>query len=244
MTHHLYLSPHLDDAIYSCGGLIAQQTAQGEHVTVLTICAGDPLEGGLSAFASELEERWGESTSPVAARRDEDAKACASLGASYVHLDIPDAIYRRGPGDAPIYTTEQAIFGDVHESEAVTSRQIAQDLDKASLGIDHIYCPLGIGGHVDHRLVRQAAETLERDLWYYTDFPYAARDRSMPDDLGWPAGRQITVSLSEAAIEAWVEGILHYRSQISTFWDDATQIARELHEYLEKAGGVRVFAPR
>jgi len=241
---HLYLSPHLDDAVYSCGGLIAQQTVQGERVTVLTIYAGDPPAGGRSALAVELEERWGGSASPVAARREEDVQACTFLGASYAHLEFPDAIYRHGPDGAPIYITEEALFGDVHESEEVLLRRIAQEIGRACAGVDRAYCPLGVGGHVDHRLVRKAAETLGRELWYYQEFPYAARDHPLPDDLGWLAGQQITVSLSDAAVDAWVEAILCYRSQISTFWDDTAQLARELNEYLETAGGVWLFAPR
>jgi LmbE family N-acetylglucosaminyl deacetylase len=241
--HHLYLSPHLDDAVYSCGGLIAQQTVQGEHTTVLTICAGYPPAGERSALALELEERWGGSISPVAVRRDEDAEACASLGAGYLHLDFPDAIYRYGPDGAPLYASEDALVGDVHESETALRRRIAQEIDLACAGVDRVYCPLGIGGHVDHRLVRVAAETVIRELWYYQDFPYAARDRPLPDNLGWPVGRQITEPLSEAAIVAWVEAILRYRSQISTFWDDPAQLADELQAYLETDGGMQVFAP-
>ena len=242
--HHLYLSPHLDDAIYSCGGLIAQQTAEGELVTVLTICAGDPPTDRRSPIVAELEERWGEADSPIAARREEDAQACASLGASYLHLEIPDAVYRLGPDGEHLYASEAAIFGEVHESEAALLQRIAQELDLVCAGRDRIYCPIGIGGHVDHWLVRKAAETLGLELWYYKDFPYAARGGSLASDLGWPAGRQITISLDEAAIEAWMEAILHYRSQISTFWEDAVQLEDELKAYLEVGGGLKVFGTR
>ncbi len=39
---HLFLSPHPDDAVLSCGGLIHQLTQKGEPVTILTVMAGDP----------------------------------------------------------------------------------------------------------------------------------------------------------------------------------------------------------
>ncbi len=42
---HIYIAPHLDDAVLSCGGQIAQHTATGARVLVVTICAGSPKAG-------------------------------------------------------------------------------------------------------------------------------------------------------------------------------------------------------
>src|SRR3989304_1899066 len=94
MTHRVYLSPHLDDALLSCGGLVAQQVAGGDEVTVFTVCAGDSPVGELTPFAYELHRRWGGAGSPMGLRRAEDLVACGRLGASVVHLGFADAIYR------------------------------------------------------------------------------------------------------------------------------------------------------
>ena len=51
--HHLFLSPHYDDAVYSCGGTLASLTTAGENVTVLTVCAGSPPSDELSWFAEQ-----------------------------------------------------------------------------------------------------------------------------------------------------------------------------------------------
>ena len=88
----IYLSPHLDDAVLSCGGRISQQTARGEKVLVVTVCAGDPPPAPLSEFAQALHIRWALPFHPVAARRDEDEAALAVLGASALHLPLPDCI--------------------------------------------------------------------------------------------------------------------------------------------------------
>jgi len=40
--HWIYLSPHLDDAVLSCGGIIWQQVQSGHQVEIWTICAADP----------------------------------------------------------------------------------------------------------------------------------------------------------------------------------------------------------
>ena len=38
----IYLSPHLDDAVFSAGGLIYEQTQAGTPVEIWTIMCGDP----------------------------------------------------------------------------------------------------------------------------------------------------------------------------------------------------------
>ena len=77
MADRVYLSPHLDDAVFSCGGVIYQQTSMGDEVLVVTICAGEPMTDQLSPFAQGLHERWGIDQASVEVRREEDLRACA-----------------------------------------------------------------------------------------------------------------------------------------------------------------------
>jgi hypothetical protein len=95
--HWIYLSPHFDDAVLSCGGLIAQQTRQGDTVEVWTLCAGDLPPGPYTAFVEELHARWETAENTVVLRREEDRLACARLGATLRHFPIPDSVYRRSP---------------------------------------------------------------------------------------------------------------------------------------------------
>ena len=77
----IYLSPHLDDAVFSCGGRIALQVRAGRRVWVVTVCAGSP-GGPLSDYAQVLHTYWGlAETDAPAARREEDRAALARLGA-------------------------------------------------------------------------------------------------------------------------------------------------------------------
>jgi LmbE family N-acetylglucosaminyl deacetylase len=91
----IYFSPHLDDVVLSCGGLIWQQTQRGDSVEVWTVCAGDLPPGPYTAFIEELHARWESSENTVLMRRAEDRLACARLGAMPRHLPIPDSVYRR-----------------------------------------------------------------------------------------------------------------------------------------------------
>jgi len=65
----IYLSPHLDDAALSCGGLLWEQSQAGDEVAVWSICAGDPPPGRLSPFARSLQARWGTGSRSAAERR-------------------------------------------------------------------------------------------------------------------------------------------------------------------------------
>ena len=90
----VFLSPHLDDVVLSCGGLIYQLAQAGWVAQMITIFAGDPPPGRLTPFAHSLHDRW---AAEPAARRDEDVYALRMLGAEAIHWPYPDAVYRRDP---------------------------------------------------------------------------------------------------------------------------------------------------
>src|SRR5512138_3595051 len=94
----IYLSPHLDDVVFSAGGLIYDQVRSGLSVEIWTFMCGYVPEGDVSPFARLIHEQWGFSSAEetVRRRREEDKNAAAILGAGTVHFDFPDCIYRRG----------------------------------------------------------------------------------------------------------------------------------------------------
>lgn len=163
---HLYLAPHLDDAVLSCGGRIYQQRRAGQSVAVLTLLAGDPPpEAGDTSYVQELHARWGmePDINPVQVRRAEDKAALSVLGVEGLYWDWPDCIYRRHPETGRfLYTSETDLFGPVHPAETGLRESISRRLAMLPLARGgQVYAPLGAGGHIDHRLVRQAAE----DWW-------------------------------------------------------------------------------
>ncbi len=94
---HLFLSPHLDDAVFSCGGQIVLLREQGASVHVVTAFTGDAPEpeAPLSDFAALLHALWDAGDNPFAVRREEDRCALHLLGVTWTHLLYQDAIYRR-----------------------------------------------------------------------------------------------------------------------------------------------------
>jgi len=243
MAAHIYLSAHLDDAVLSCGGLIARQAAGGESVLVATICAGDPGPEPLTEFAQMLHTVWGSRPSPVGDRRSEDRVACGRLDASVLHLEFPDAIYRRSPAGAALYASEEALLGPIASEEAGLIQKVAERLESACRPDARIYSPLAIGGHVDHRLTRSAAERMGRPLCYYRDFPFASQAGMVPSEFPPPSGRETVLPLSAEEIQAWASAVAEYQSQISTFWPDIYALYQEIRTFHDLASGVVLITP-
>mgnify|MGYP001083277426 CR=1 FL=1 len=238
MSAHLYLSPHLDDAVFSCGGLMAMQDARGEPLSVLTLFAGDPPGYRISTFAAQLHARWGKAGPPIAMRRAEDRLACGRLGASVVHLDFPDAIYRVDETDEPLYPTSESLFtGDALEEDELLE-DLVQALEDIDFGDALLYCPFGLGEHVDHLLTRRAVERLDVPLRFYADMPYTARSEELKAQFDPQSAEWESILLTSEAIDAWVAAVLEYQSQLSTFWQDEDELYKELNGFHDEFGGI------
>ncbi len=239
-TLHLYLSPHLDDAVFSCGGRMWRQAQAGQRVTVLTVFAGAPEpDARLSPYAQQLHARWGQPVEAARQRQAEDLEALARLGAEAIHWPYLDCIYRRTPdGDFP-YASEDALWGETHPSDAGLIEELARRLSGLPLPADGPrYVPLAVGGHVDHRILRRAAEACRPPLTYYEDFPYARDPRALHAALPQGRWRAELVPLSRQALEAKAAAIACYRSQVSTFWEDPNEVDATVRAFARRTGGV------
>ncbi len=239
----IYLSPHLDDAALSCGGRIVQQTSQHEPVLIVTHMAGQPTPYlRLSAFAQELHQRWGLPQNTMLVRRDEDAAACQVLRADFEHWDFLDAIYRTDPATGEqCYPTWETITTSQHPLDEATIDQLAQRFAQLPPA-DEIVVPLTAGQHVDHRLVRQAAEQAfgaER-LLYYEDYPYAAKQGAVEAVLH-PTMQSTQIMLPETAVITKTEAIWAYASQRSSFFEDWVDAQKKIRAYAEQVGGERYW---
>ena len=246
---HIYLSPHLDDAVYSCGGMIHRQVQGGSRVVVVTFCTADPPAGPLSDFAQSLHERWqpdshAPASAVVAARRREDLAALEGLGAQAVHLDIPDCIYRINPATGlALYASSPALFGSVHPSDLSLIRRTATKLGTLlhGFGRHHLYVPLGIGQHVDHQLARRAAEAAGGVYAYFEDYPYVANEGERwggPGALG-AHGRTLTpelIYLAESDLCARIEAMARYATQLSSFWPNHQAMDEAVRQFTSRVG--------
>jgi LmbE family N-acetylglucosaminyl deacetylase len=156
----LLLSPHADDIAYSIGGTVAL-VSQCVEFHMLTIF-------GRSKWALQNVE-YGQSIDILSnLRAEEDRMYCKRRGIQYAALSFLDSA---GMGYSEI---NELRFGALEDSR---TRAVADLLVKqvSILAPDMVITPAGVGGHVDHCIVRCAAERL-RDvkILYYEDVPYGA----------------------------------------------------------------------
>lgn len=234
----IFLSPHLDDVVLSCGGMIAELGNSRQAVEVWTICAGDPPPGPLSPLAQVLHSRWNLEVNPVAVRREEDRRSCAHLGATPRHFDIPDCIYRRDPfSGEPLIQKNEDLFQPLPAVEQPLVEEVRQLLVHHLPPRARLVVPLTMGGHIDHHLVRQAAETLNRPLWFYADFPYVVQSQNDKEewiDTEWEALEQ---TISDKSLDRWQKAVAEHESQISTFWGTLAEMRKSIGDYRDSGGG-------
>jgi LmbE family N-acetylglucosaminyl deacetylase len=236
----IYLSPHFDDAVLSCGGLIHGQACQGIQAEIWTVLAGDPPPGPLSEFSQQTHVLWGitRGEDMVAMRRAEDTTAAGIVGADLVHFDLPDCIYRRSSkGD---YLYPETVMTSPHPADRKLPIRIATALRSELRQEDVLVCPLSLGGHVDHILVRRAADSLHRSLYYYADVPYVL---NYPQTLE-PAIAALESQLylvTEMDLDAWLQGVAAYRSQVDSLFKGAGTLEEALRSYWAGEGGIRLW---
>ena len=239
----IYLSPHFDDAVLSCGGLIFEQvqTSHGNiSPEIWTILAGEPPLGPLSEFARQNHALWGigNDDQVVTIRREEDEAAAAILGVELVHFDLPDCIYRRSAGGEYLYT--ETVFALSHPLDRKLPIRIATALRTELRQDDVLVCPLSLGGHVDHVLVRRAAESLQRPLLYYADIPYVLNNpETLPAAITSLASQRYHVS--ETGLDAWLQAVAAYRSQLDSLFKGPGSLSDAIRSFWAEERGLRLW---
>lgn len=153
----LLLSPHWDDAVLDCWGLLAGPSA----LTVVNLFAGVPTSGRVPLWDAITGAE--DSSARARERRAEDTLALEHAGRTAVNLPLLEAQYRSPPPALKLDDLDLALKAHV----ACAS---------------HVYAPAGIGSHPDHLLARSYARALMSSgmpVTLYAELPYCVLH-------GWP----------------------------------------------------------
>jgi len=99
-----------------------------------------------------------------------------------------------------------------------------------------LICPMGLGNHLDHQAVIQAAERSARVNFYYADYPYILRTFDAPV-FSSGVWEKIPRFLDQDALRAWQDAVLGYASQLSSLWPNVQDVKPALHNYIAGGGG-------
>ncbi|MCE5207729.1 MAG: PIG-L family deacetylase [Chloroflexi bacterium] len=236
-----YLSPHLDDAVLSCGGLIWQQIQNGFHIEIWTIFAGDQPAGDLTPFAQSLHDRWQSGQNSAATRRLEDAKACRILKAEYRHFDYPDCIYRLDDTGQAVISREEDLFQPEYKGETALAQNLAERLARELPQETVLVIPYGFGAHIDHQLVRHSAEMLRHCKWLYADYPYSAVVAgNLLKWLNLP-GNSYQLPIDKIGLNKWQEAVAAYATQLNTFWPSPDDMQQKIADYCLTGAGSLLY---
>ena len=194
MHRATFLSPHLDDAIFSAGGLMARLLDAGTELHLVTVFTRSMAHPAGFALDCQTSKGLPPEADYMAIRRAEDLAAAGALGLPsdrVHHLDLPEAPHRG-------YTSAADLFAGIHASDAGFIADVAAAI-APHVAADRVYVPLGHGNHVDHLHVLAAANEPGRELHRWHDTPYVLRCPPQVRRLGEPAAADFARKLDACA---------------------------------------------
>ncbi|MDL5155696.1 PIG-L deacetylase family protein [Actinomycetospora termitidis] len=225
----LVLSPHLDDAVLSCGALLG--SLGGCEITVLTLftaCTAGPHTRAARSFLRQCSHP--DAATLFTARRDEDRDVVERLGARPEHAghadalfrrrDVPEAVGRVLPELAHRYPTYRFDIarGRISGGDRALRAGLARDLAERAGEVDLLLAPLGVGRHVDHLITRDlGAEWTRTPVVHYADFPYSLTHEPDPTFVRRAGLRPHVVDDGLDAKEQLIRG---YRTQVDALFPD------------------------
>lgn len=173
--HFVFVSPHLDDAVLSCGYLLEKLKEANKNILIITVftkCTKVPptpqainfieicgYDSGLHLFKN---------------REKEDIEALKIFSAQHAFLGFTDAAWRLDRKRLPIYKTQKIQFsGRISMKDKHIINNIKQELKKyLQYKNSLILAPLGVGNHVDHVIINNIVRKFKQNAIFWEDFPY------------------------------------------------------------------------
>lgn len=237
----VYLSPHLDDVVLSCGGALCVNRKQGKNVLVVTLFVGEPGPP-FSPIAQEFHRRWKtEGRAPYLARKEEDRQAMRLMNVDYMWLDWPEIIYRDQELENVCDDTHNPVDDAIFSPLCSWLTCVQKSFPRARFVV-----PLGVGSHRDHALVSVAARRMikQSDLLLYEDFPYIVscyRDVATLDVTYNFVPEKLNIS---EFLGRRIAAIELYRSQVAGMFQPPNNVHKVVTAYASLVGQGHGFGER
>lgn len=237
---NLFISPHLDDAVLSCGGLISKEVRiNNTQVYVLNLFSGLPEKNSLSEAAKQFHQSCGLGSNAIEIRKQEELAASKNLGYTPLFLDLFESQYRLNKFGQHVYDSFDEVFKGNAEKESTLISYLEENMEKIIKAhyFDTIFIPLTIGNHVDHVIARRAVENISQrnfpkeKIKFYEDMPYACRHQQLTNPSYLENLTSILELLPSIDFERKLHTIEKYASQVSMLWRSKEQISEDYREY-------------
>jgi len=220
---NIFLSPHPDDVIWSCGDLIISLLSNKKPVKIITLFDGEEEMGFFN------KEQWRNVANPEI-RIKENKQAMEYLSLKNISFHLNDASLRKDSKGQFIYSTIDEIFKKNHSENEKILQFIIRKLKEFHRENYIYYAPLGIGNHIDHIITRRAILNINPSyLYWYREFPY---DHSLLKE-----NFQESLPLSEDIdYDKWIKICLFYKSQIRYIFKTYSEFKKQHLLFIQKRG--------
>ena len=230
----VFLGPHFDDCVLSCGELMDKYKQDGANVKAITFFTGYPPSLEFSDAAKQFHSNCFLDERSMDYRSTEDKAAMKFLSCEYKHIGLYECLYRKGPQDNWLYPDLKNIYHmedfDNREVDIITDL-ILEEIKCA----DVVYAPMGLGNHADHILLSKAAKKAAKKanvkFYFYEEIPYVCYYYKKRKKPNWGNGmKQKIIEVSETNWKRKLEAIKIYRSQLHILWKNEIQRLNQLKD--------------
>ncbi len=229
---HIFFSPHFDDAVISCGGLISCLIGADQAVRVVTVFGARPDPHIRSAYTHYLYADWQlplEIAMEQHPRVAEDLAALQSLGVQQIEhwAEFDEAPFRLDAAQQPLYASYEELCGTLapdDEPLIETLINCIQAVNAPNTRAQVLYFPLSIGQHVDHQVLFRVGLALRSQGYlvrFYEDWPYV-ESYSLADAHPQWHGQRVSFPL-----EAKIKATLYYKSQLRVFGGNSAKLSAQ-----------------
>ena len=231
----LFLSPHLDDAVLSCGMLIAANAGKRPMTVATLFTESAPAPHTRAARSFMRQCRAHNAACLFEERRREDLTVLGGLGVRGLHVGAADALFRRRetlltganvwrrlPPELyhryPTYRFDIA-RGRVSKGDRALISRLQNTVERLleETEAQLLFCPVGVGHHVDHLIARTIGTMFPDRAIFYSDFPY---NQSSPTDAAFVNARHLQPWTWSEGSDAKQRLALQYKTQAKALFPD------------------------
>lgn len=242
-----FVSPHLDDAALSCGGLISYLAEKTEVTVISVFTETSPSPHTLSARMYLRQCQNTDAEQLFERRKSEDKQILNSSGVTIKHLNFVDALWRKKkevnflgkllgnivPEILHVYPTYRfhAISGRISSCDI----ELAEEIKKALLSVVDdkqkfvVFCPAAVGNHVDHMITKKCCQEVFEKSVLWSDFPYGKENKLTPEEFN-----EYHEFMFDGGQENRMQMIKSYKTQYAAMFGGTNAYCPDERYYIKK----------
>lgn len=225
-AHVFFISPHLDDAVLSAGGVLSYLAGKTPItlITIFTSAGKKPYTLSAKGFLRDCG--YVDANQLFNIRKKEDETIAKKLNIVIKHLDYIDGSFRTYdypvvqqigkfvPEINHLYPLGRKVFDILHPIDKKLIKKLAKELVEITRTEKNkvVFSPIGSVKHMDHTITTKASQIAFPDAIYWADYPYITK----------PHATNKTIYVWDRYSEEKKELIAEYKTQLASLYPKRT----------------------